>query len=68
MSTNLSIDTEFLRKAQEAGGFRTKRETVTVALQELIERRGQRSILRSIGTFDFRPDWNHKKDRRKCRG
>ena len=26
--------------------------------------KGKRQLLKSLGTFDFRKDWNHKKDRR----
>ena len=67
MPTNLAIDDQLLNKAKRAGGFRTKKETVTVALEEFIARREQRKILRAIGTFDFRKDWDYKKDRREHR-
>jgi Arc/MetJ family transcription regulator len=65
--TNLAIDDKLLLRAKRAGGFRTKRETVTAALEELIGRREQRKILRAMGTFDFRKDWDYKKDRREPR-
>ena len=68
MATNLAIDDRLLNRAKRAGGFRTKKETVTVALEELIARRQQRRILRSLGTFDFREDWDYKRDRRANRG
>jgi Arc/MetJ family transcription regulator len=68
MPTNLAIDDKLLNKAKRAGKFRTKKETVTVALEELIAARNQRKILKAIGTFDFRPDWDYKKDRREHRG
>ncbi len=67
MSTNLAIDDRLLNKAKQAGGFRTKKETVTVALEEFIARRNQRRILRAMGTFDFRKDWDYKKERREYR-
>ena len=67
MPTNLAIDDELLNKAKRAGKFRTKKETVTVALQELLASRQQRKILKAFGTFDFRPDWDYKKDRREDR-
>jgi Arc/MetJ family transcription regulator len=62
--TNLDIDDRLLNKAKRVGGFRTKKETVTAALEELIARREQRKILSATGTFDFRKDWDYKKDRR----
>ena len=68
MATNLAIDDKLLIKAKRVGGFRTKKETVTVALEELIARREQRKVLRAMGTFDFRKDWDYKKDRREPRG
>ncbi len=68
MATNLAIDDKLLQKAKRVGGFRTKKETVTVALEELIARREQRKILRVLGTFDFRSDWDYKKGRREPRG
>jgi Arc/MetJ family transcription regulator len=68
MATNLAIDDELLNRAKRAGKFRTKKETVTAALEELIAARSQRKILKAIGTFDFRRDWDYKKDRREHRG
>ena len=67
MPTNLDIDDRLLNKAKRVGGFRTKKETVTAALKELIALREQREILRAMGTFDFRKDWDYKKDRREPR-
>lgn len=64
MPTNLAIDDSLLEKARRIGKLRTKRETVTIALEEFIQRRRQRQLLKSLGTFDFRKDWDHKKDRK----
>jgi Arc/MetJ family transcription regulator len=67
MATNLAIDEQLLEKAKRVGRFRSKKETVTVALEEMIARREQRKILKAMGTFDFREDWDYKKDRREDR-
>lgn len=64
MPTNLAIDDSLLEKARRIGKLRTKKETVTVALEEFIQRRRQRQILKGLGTFDFRKDWDYKKDRK----
>ena len=64
MPTNLAIDDSLLEKARRIGKLRTKKETVTVALKEFIQRRRQRQLLKSLGTFDFRKEWDHKKDRK----
>ena len=63
MPTNLAIDDRLLQEALHVGGCRTKKEAVTKALEEFIERRQQRKILKALGTFQFRKGWNYKPDR-----
>jgi len=63
MATNLALDTKLLEKAMKIGKFRTKKETVNLALKEFIERREQKKILALEGKIDFREDWDYKKDR-----
>ena len=64
MATNLAIDDALLERARRVGKLRTKKETVTQALTEFIQRRRQREILKSLGTIEFRKGWGYKKDRR----
>ena len=64
MATNLALDDSLLNQAMNIGHVRTKRETVTIALKEFIERRRQKKILDLQGKITFRKDWNYKKDRR----
>ena len=64
MATNLAIDDVLLERARRVGKLRTKKETVTQALLEFIQRRRQREILKSLGTIEFRKGWDYKKDRR----
>jgi Arc/MetJ family transcription regulator len=64
MATNLAIDDALLERARRVGKLRTKKETVTQALTEFIQRRRQREILKALGTIEFREGWNYKKDRR----
>jgi hypothetical protein len=64
MATNLAIDDVLLERARRVGKLRTKKETVTQALTEFIQRRRQRSILKALGTIEFRKGWDYKKDRR----
>lgn len=63
MATNLAINDKLLEDARRVGKLRTKKETVTKALEEFIERRRQRRILKALGTFRFRKDWDYKQDR-----
>ncbi|MBD3391881.1 MAG: type II toxin-antitoxin system VapB family antitoxin [Chitinivibrionales bacterium] len=65
MATNLALDDNLLNQAMKIGRGRTKRETVTIALKEFIERRRQKRILDLQGKIGFREDWDHKKDRRE---
>ena len=64
MATNLAIDDVLLERARRVGKLRTKKETVTQALTEFIQRRRQREILKSLGTIEVRKGWDYKKDRR----
>ena len=54
MPTNLAIDDSLLEKARRSGKLRTKKETVPVALEEFIQRRRQREVMKALGTFVFR--------------
>lgn len=64
MATNLAVDDALLERARRIGKLRTKKETVTQALTEFIQRGRQRDILKALGTIEFREGWNYKKDRR----
>ena len=64
MATNLIIDDVLLERARRIGKLGTKKETVTQALTEFIQRRRQCEILKALGTIEFRKGWGYKKDRR----
>jgi len=63
VATNLAIDPEILAEAHEIGGHRTKKATVTEALEEYIQRRRQIRIVKLFGTIDYDPDYDHKAQR-----
>ncbi len=65
MATNLAIDDRLLEEAQEIGGHRTKKATVTEALEEYILRRKQVRILKLFGQIDFEPRYDYKKQRQR---
>ena len=65
MPTNLAIDDRLLEEARRVGGQRTKRATVTEALEEYIQRRKQAKILKLFGTVEFDPKYDYKKQRRR---
>jgi len=63
MPTNLAIDPELLQKALEVSGLRTKKDTVNLALKELINRHKQLEIIDLFGKMDPDPDYDYKKGR-----
>ena len=66
MATNLAIDDELLNEALSVGGHQTKKDTVTEALQEYVQRRKQAHILELFGKIDFDPKYDYKRQRRRA--
>jgi hypothetical protein len=62
---HVAIDPGLLEEALRIGGHRTKQATVTEALQEYIQYRKQTKILELLGTVEFDPTYDYKKQRRK---
>ena len=67
MATNLAIDDDLIEEARRTGKHKTKKEAVTTALQEYIQRHRQRRILEAFGTFDFDPSYDYKAERTRKR-
>jgi hypothetical protein len=67
MPTNLAIDDRLIEEAQKLGRHRTKKDTVTAALDEYIQRRKQQDILALFGTIDYDPSYNYKRERSRKR-
>jgi hypothetical protein len=63
MPTNLAIDDRLIDEARRIGAHVTKKETVTVALQEYIQRRKQMDILKLFGTIDYDPGYDSRRVR-----
>lgn len=66
MATNLAINDQLLNEAVRVGGQRTKKDTVTQALEEYIQRRKQVQILDLFGKVDIDPKYNYKQQRRRA--
>jgi Arc/MetJ family transcription regulator len=64
MATNLAIDDELIVAAKEMGHFKTKKETVTVALQEFIQRREMKKVVELFGLIDYDEEYDYKALRR----
>ncbi len=68
MATNLALDDQLIEEARRLGGQRTKKDAVTAALREYIQRRKQLAILDAFGTVDFDPQYDYKAERRDKSG
>ena len=64
MATNLALDDRLIEEARRAGKHKTKKEAVTAALGEYIQRRKQVRILEAFGSFEFDPRYDYKAERR----
>jgi hypothetical protein len=63
MGINLGIDGELIEGSLRLSGCATKREGVTLALQESVRRRKQLQVLQLENSIDFDPDYDYKKQR-----
>jgi hypothetical protein len=64
MPTNLDLDDRLIDEAQKLGKHRTKKDAVTAALGEYIQRRKQQDILPLFGTIQYDPRYDYKRERR----
>ncbi|MFM2092552.1 MAG: hypothetical protein RLZZ127_3041 [Planctomycetota bacterium] len=64
MATNLALDDDLITAAQQAGGHRTKRDAVTAALREYVQRHRQQEIADLFGSLDVDPRFDPKAARR----
>lgn len=65
MATNLAIDDALLSEAQKAGKFKTKRETVNMALKEFVQRHKQEEIVELFDTLEYDPGYDYKEMRKR---
>jgi Txe/YoeB family toxin of toxin-antitoxin system len=60
MATNLALDDALIEEARRIGKHRTKKEAVTSALREYVQRRRQLEILDLAGEVPFDESYDHK--------
>ncbi|MDO5672257.1 MAG: type II toxin-antitoxin system VapB family antitoxin [Actinomycetaceae bacterium] len=65
MATNLALDPDLLERAMQVGGLKTKKTTVTVALEEFIARRQQSQLTGLFGTIDWDESYDYKAQRQR---
>jgi Uma2 family endonuclease len=59
---------QLIEEARTLGGHKTKKETITAALTEYVQRRRQTGIVKLFGTIDYDPAYDYKAARRRRRG
>lgn len=64
MRTNIDIDDELLAEAMRLEGTKTKKETVELALRELIRRYRTREVLDLYGTIEWEGDLDESRQGR----
>ncbi|RKX89463.1 MAG: type II toxin-antitoxin system VapB family antitoxin [Spirochaetes bacterium] len=65
MATNLAINDEMLKMAQNIAGIKTKKDTVNLALKEFIQRRQQLEIIELFGKVEFDDNYDYKEMRNR---
>ena len=65
MPTNLALDDRLIERARRVGRHKTKKEAITVALDEYIRRRRQLRLLARFGTITCDPRYDYKAERRR---
>jgi Arc/MetJ family transcription regulator len=69
MSTSLDISEKLLAEVQQFSGKRTKQAAVNAVLRDYVERRRQQlKALEMCGKFDWDPNYDYKRERRRKRG
>jgi Arc/MetJ family transcription regulator len=63
MATNLSLDPKLIDQTLKLSGERTKRAAVTMALNEFVARRKQKSLLKLMGKLEWNPAFDYKAER-----
>ncbi len=63
MATNLALDDGLIEEARQLGGQRTKKDVVTQALVEYVQRRRQLKLLDFFGKVEFEDGFDAKAQR-----
>jgi hypothetical protein len=67
MATNLALDDTLIEEARQLGGLRTKKDVVTQALLEYVQRHKQLRLLGLFGSIEYADDYDHKSQRTAAR-
>ena len=60
MRTNVILDDMLMQEAMALSGLRTKKEIISMALQEFVQTRKRRNLLDLSGKIKFQDDYDYK--------
>lgn len=64
MATNLALDPDLLERVLEVSGEKTKKDAVTLALREFVDRRTQAEVATFLGLLEWDDEFDYKAARR----
>ena len=65
MRTNVVLDDELINEAIRLSGAKTKKDVISIALQEFVASKKRRNLLELAGKIKFRSDYDYKALREK---
>lgn len=65
MATNLALDSWLLNRAIQVSGLNNEKDTVTLALNEFIQRREAQKLIDAFGSVDFDDTYDYKTERNR---
>ena len=65
MNLNQVKQNDLVNEALKIGGFKTKKETIDMALREFIQRRKQQEIINLFNTIEYDEDFDYKTQRQR---
>lgn len=64
MPSNLTLDNHLVAEAIKLGNFKSKKEAITQALREYIQRHKQAQLLQLFGTIEYAADYDYHQGRK----
>ena len=64
MRTNVVLDDDLVNEAMRLSGIKTKKEIISIALQEFVTSRKRKNILELEGRIQFMDDYDYKELRK----
>ena len=63
MATNLALSDELINEAMKLSGAKTKKDAVTIALEEFVRMKKRQRLSKFAGKIEFDTTYDYKKSR-----